>query len=484
MNSIPHDHRPAVEMLPAGWIAPSSGVRFPVLGMILLSTWAGAAGANVAPTPHAVASTVHGFNFAYQPEGGRLAAPTQIFDDGHRTYMQFNALDHVPELWSDDGKGRGDARRLTFHLESPYVVVDQVLPRLRLTLDGQNTILINQGWAARSSVHATAPRSGQARIWLDRTPFGPEQLPGPVAATRETVPSREPLPTVSRRLAQQSVRHAGSAPGPRSLPAAVEGGEDAATDPPQSPDSNPAETAAVALPASLTAVLAREPRATTPAGEGAAEPRIEDLRARAQSMVAQAHEAGDLALEQRLRRIFSDLALFPEDGPGSDEDRRRQHPPRYALAETRPRSDTPVLDESDAQSPRTPAHPSASAATEGPRVAAAAADARPAVPAGTGRASAAAPAALAAAGGAAARSPELIFEVRDNQRLSQALGQFLETQGWRLEWESQSDFLVRRGYVVRAPDLRQVLLQALGGYRLSAVMYSGNLVVAVSGGEP
>jgi hypothetical protein len=81
------------------------------------------------------------------------------------------------------------------------------------------------------------------------------------------------------------------------------------------------------------------------------------------------------------------------------------------------------------------------------------------------------------------KSVPLVFEVRDNQRLSQALSHFLETQGWRLEWESQSDFVVRRGYRVRGQTLKDVLLEALGEYRLSAVLYSGNLVVAVTGGE-
>jgi hypothetical protein len=224
---------------------------------------------------------------------------------------------------------------------------------------------------------------------------------------------------------------------------------------------------------------------------------LDAMHVHAMELIARAHETGDPALERRLRAMFQELASMPVADPGHKRKPGRGAPAAgqmLALADTRPRSDVPVRDDVDsveagrlrtqrtlqATSPQEATSSVAPAASTG---AGPVATTPVQLPSAGTAAPAGSSAAAATSGDAARRDDGLVFEVRDNQRLSQALGHFLETLGWRLEWESQSDFVVRRGYVVKAPTLRQVLLQTLGEYRLSAVLYSGNLVVAVSGGD-
>ncbi len=473
----------ATAQQPRGWGEAPRGVRLPLLGMVLLSAWAGVAGAALAPPPALSPAAPGAFNFAYQSEGARIAAPTQVFDDGHRTYMQFNALDRVPELWTDEGGGRAGARRITFHLESPYVVVDQVLPRMRLIIDGEDTLLINQAWKGHGGAHPAGAKALAPRIWTDRTVFGPDDPPGPVASSRAVRPSHDSLP-----------RGAGAMPPGHAAAArpslAVSEDDDA------EPETS-ASSAAPLDPEQANQQLAEQAILTTTLFDDS---QLEAMHVQALELIARAHETGDQALERRLRAMFQDLASIPladakpRRRPGQGSSHAGQ---MLALAETRPRSDVPVRDEVDpveAGALRArrasqlaalredgnagAATPAAAAAQ--PRSAVAGGSSADANPAGSALA---VPPGPAAAGDALRRDDALVFEVRDNQRLSQALGHFLETLGWRLEWESQSDFVVRRGYVVKAPTLRQVLLQTLGEDRLSAVLYSGNLVVAVTGGD-
>lgn len=492
MARIPEHHCRVDGQQVCGWGQVSRGAGLPILGMALLAGWAGVAHAAIAPPPPG-APAAHGFNFAYRSEGARGAAPTQVFDDGHRTYMQFNALDRVPELWTDDGKNRADAHRIRFHLESPYVVVDDVVPRLRLVLDGEDTVLVNQAWQARVPPRAAAARP---RIWTDNAPFGPDDPPGPVASNRAVRPSHEGGRGRSAIAAQSApAATAGSAAQTARPMLAVS--EDDADD-----DGAPASGASAQFRDADEAErqLAEQPLAgSDPFADG----RLVAMLEQARAMIARAHRNGDAELEARLRGVFEDLSVMPtvpeeagladagtmpparaaRHAPGQ---KRQVHGPLYALADTRPRTDAPLRDEAIAVDvDETTAPPGRDSGVAAPSTAA---TALPLVPsasaaAGTGDAGSAAPAPAPGGSAAAPRNDNLVFEVRDNQRLSQALGNFLETLGWRLEWESQSDFVVRRGYVVRAPTLKQVLLQTLGEYRLSAVLYSGNLVVAVSGGE-
>jgi hypothetical protein len=431
---------------------------------MLLSAWAGLAHAAVPGNARPGVGTSAGFNFSYQSEGSRGAAPTQVFDDGRRTYLQFNALDRVPEIWTDEAGNRIGAHRIAFHLESPYVIVDQVLARIRLVVEGEDTVLVNQAWHAPRLSARSAAKVAPPRIWTDTTPFGPGDPPGPVANAREARPSREvrkrPIPPAQpARSAVPAFAVSDEAADIADLegPAAV-----ASIDPEQ------AEQSLQQRPI----LLSQQFEAT----------RLEQMRSEALGMIERARREGNAQLEAELRRIFRDLAqsvAAPLNAPVRAErgEPRKPRPdpvpqrgPLLALADTRLRPDVTPREEVDASDQRpAPPLPAATGGMNG--LPGESAEGAPA---------AARPARVAAAGPAA---EILTFEVRDNQRLSQALSHFLETQGWRLEWESQSDFVVRRGYVVRAPTLKQILLEALGEYRLSAVLYSGNLVVAVSGGQ-
>ncbi|MDE3009835.1 MAG: TrbG/VirB9 family P-type conjugative transfer protein [Pseudomonadota bacterium] len=487
MARIPEHHCRVDGQQVCGWGQVSRGAGLPILGMALLAGWAGVAQAAIAPPPSPGAPAAHGFNFAYRSEGARGAAPTQVFDDGHRTYMQFNALDRVPELWTEDGKSRADARRIRFHLESPYVVVDDVVPRLRLVLDGEDTVLVNQAWKARVPPRAATARP---RIWTDNAPFGPDDPPGPVASSRAVRPSHESGRGRSAIAAQ-------------SAPVASTGTAAAAARPMLAVSEEDADDEAAASARFTDADAAERQLAERPlsVSDPFADGRLVAMLEQARAMLARAHSSGDAELEARLRGVFEDLSVMPVTVPEqvgladagttppartarhAPVRKRQAQGPLYALADTRPRSDVPLRDEAVADDETT----APAGQDRGPAAPATGATALPLVPAasaaGAGDAGSAAPAPVSGENAAAPRNDSLVFEVRDNQRLSQALGNFLETLGWRLEWESQSDFVVRRGYVVRAPTLKQVLLQTLGEYRLSAVLYSGNLVVAVSGGE-
>lgn len=71
------------------------------------------------------------------------------------------------------------------------------------------------------------------------------------------------------------------------------------------------------------------------------------------------------------------------------------------------------------------------------------------------------------------------FVVRDGQKLSEALEQFLKKGDWRMEWEAGSDYTVKKGYSVTGNSLRDVLDAALTSYGIHAILYTINRVVVV-----
>ena len=433
------------------------GLPLPALAVVLLSGWAGIATAALNPSARVPATAFRGFNFAYETEGARSVAPTHVFDDGSRTYLQFNTLERVPEIWTDGGSGHGAARRIQVHLESPYVIVDQVLPRLRLVLDGEDSVLVNQAWSAP---RVTAKVSSAPRIWTDSVPFGPTELPGPVASARLTRPIVDAVALPAHATAEKPVAAAGVA-----AAAGRVVGEGEATLVPVIESS-----AAVGTP-------------ELPDGDYATrflDARLELLRREASVLLARALQEHDAKVELAIRKTLAAIAQAQESHVMGHAGRSGVRPPKVppdpapirgpllALADTRLRSDVGPQDESEHADPPMVPQPGGTASQapavhESGAVAPVERSARSMVETGS--------------------DVPLLFEVRDNQRLSQALSHFLETQGWRLEWESASDFVVRRGYTVRGKTLKQVLLEALGEFRLSAVLYAGNLVVAVSGGD-
>lgn len=302
----------------------------PLLRAVLLASWTGVASAHMSPGPtNASSAAAHGLNFSYDILGARALAPTQIFDDGRRTYLQFNTLAEPPEAWLDMEDSRRPATRLTMRLEAPYLVIDRVVPRLRLAWEGAETRISNMHWHTHGVRGARLPR--------------PHSDPG--------------LPTF----------------GPAQVPSAS----------------------------------------------------LSDLA----SLVPPVHA----------------VVAAAQGSPGMPPVAPETPVMRLALAETRARTDVPLRDEAPRDLAIVPAVPAATGLN------------RP--------------------------TDALALEVRDNQRLSMALADFLQAQGWRLEWESPSDFVIRRGYVVRGENLRAVLMDTLSEYRLSAVLYGGNRVVAVSGGD-
>ena len=83
----------------------------------------------------------------------------------------------------------------------------------------------------------------------------------------------------------------------------------------------------------------------------------------------------------------------------------------------------------------------------------------------------------------AAKSQGFVLVVKESQKISEAVDAFLHTHGWSMEWENGTDFMVRRGYSIQGNSVADVLLAALSDYQLSAVLYKGNKVAAISGSD-
>lgn len=69
------------------------------------------------------------YSFDWQLSGNREVAPLQVFDDGHKTWLQFAPGQPVPAIFEQ--RAEGD-RPLSYKLEGPYVVLDGVWPELVL----------------------------------------------------------------------------------------------------------------------------------------------------------------------------------------------------------------------------------------------------------------------------------------------------------------------------------------------------------------
>lgn len=74
---------------------------------------------------------------------------------------------------------------------------------------------------------------------------------------------------------------------------------------------------------------------------------------------------------------------------------------------------------------------------------------------------------------------KLRFEIKDGQRLSDALRQFLQAGKWDLAWEAGSDIEVSKGFVVIDADLRNVLTQTLSKFNMNATLHKGNYIAVV-----
>lgn len=94
---------------------------------------------------------------------------------------------------------------------------------------------------------------------------------------------------------------------------------------------------------------------------------------------------------------------------------------------------------------------------------------------------AAAPMRVAATEPSAAPSAPVQFEfaVKEGDRLSIALRDFLKTQKKRMQWNTRTDFVIEHPYKVARNTLAETLTDVLREYRLSATIWQGNGVVEI-----
>jgi hypothetical protein len=99
------------------------------------------------------------------------------------------------------------------------------------------------------------------------------------------------------------------------------------------------------------------------------------------------------------------------------------------------------------------------------------------------RSSASEPAVAPASASAPPPSAQSTFHVAQGERLSMAMGRFLQARGWSLEWNDSQDFVLQHGYELdlAAMGLPAAVARILAPYRLSAVLHSpqSQRVVAV-----
>jgi Conjugal transfer protein len=84
------------------------------------------------------------FNFSYALEGDADIAPSQAFDDGNKIFLQFSQLSEIPNFFHDDGQGKASAQSELFEVQSPYIVINKLVPRLHLSLGPYHAVLVNQ----------------------------------------------------------------------------------------------------------------------------------------------------------------------------------------------------------------------------------------------------------------------------------------------------------------------------------------------------
>ena len=73
----------------------------------------------------------------------------------------------------------------------------------------------------------------------------------------------------------------------------------------------------------------------------------------------------------------------------------------------------------------------------------------------------------------------LRFEVKDGQRLSDALRTFLKAGNWDLSWEAGSDVILDKGFVSAGTDIKAIMDDVLPNFRMHAVIHRGNNTVVI-----
>jgi len=133
-----------------------------------LRLWAALAGlaaltacAGAGPESTRAGSAVQGYDFSYQVDGGDTVGLVQVFDDGSRTYFQFQALDlaHVPVIWAEQSEGQ--KRALPIEATSPYLVVHELARKFVVASGKVKASVVMVDWQARGR-KTQAPRQAQA----------------------------------------------------------------------------------------------------------------------------------------------------------------------------------------------------------------------------------------------------------------------------------------------------------------------------------
>ena len=73
----------------------------------------------------------------------------------------------------------------------------------------------------------------------------------------------------------------------------------------------------------------------------------------------------------------------------------------------------------------------------------------------------------------------LRLEVKRDQRLSEAIRQFLAAGHWELVWEAGSDIVVKNGFVAAGTDIKAVMDDVLPNFRMHSVIHRGNNTVVI-----
>lgn len=74
------------------------------------------------------------YDFDWDLAGDTAVRPYQVFDDGQRIYLQFDDPKRVPAIFADTP---GGPVLLRWHLDTPYVIVDQLEPALIFRMANQ-----------------------------------------------------------------------------------------------------------------------------------------------------------------------------------------------------------------------------------------------------------------------------------------------------------------------------------------------------------
>ncbi|HHT8832292.1 TPA: transglycosylase SLT domain-containing protein [Burkholderia cenocepacia] len=118
------------------------------------------------------------YNFGWTVTGADQAKPTQVFDDGARTYVQFSDMKHVPAIFTETSAGRV---LMSWELQFPYAVVTRPAQTLIFQL-GPFEARAQRG-AAAAGMTAQAGTAGAATAGASASAPASKKSAGTAAST-------------------------------------------------------------------------------------------------------------------------------------------------------------------------------------------------------------------------------------------------------------------------------------------------------------